>query len=207
MADCYETKLREFAEGKRLGRLTNAVTCSRDDRCDACGSTQPRTLFGLKDGANGRYYFVGQNCLAWLMDNGMVARARYRDRAASAYRREMELRRNGAAEGRQAMEVAPVRLDGRPPGSKVPSLRRILVVERDGEYRALVRLSDGQRSVSARAGESCWHWEWTRHNGGAVLDRVWRPRRAMGASVLRAHRDALVRWRMGAGAASGISGR
>src|SRR5207249_3819792 len=39
MDDCYETKLREFAEGKRLGRLTNTVPCSRDDRCDACGST------------------------------------------------------------------------------------------------------------------------------------------------------------------------
>ena len=203
MDDCYETKLREFAEGKRLGRLTNAVTCSRDDRCDACGSTQPRTLLGLKDSINGRCYFVGQNCLAWLMDNGMVARARYRDRAASAYTREMELRRNGTAEERPAIEVAPVQLDGHPPRSKAASLRRtILVVERDGEYRALVRLSDGQRSVSARAGESCWHWEWTRHNGGAVLDRVWRPRRAMGASVLRAHRDALERWRMGAGAAA-----
>jgi len=72
MDDCYETKLREFAEGKRLGRLTNTVPCSRDDRCDACGSTQPRTLLGLKDSVNGRYYFVGQNCLAWLMENGMV---------------------------------------------------------------------------------------------------------------------------------------
>src|SRR5437899_8882774 len=127
MDDCYETRLREFADGKRLGRLTNTVASGREDRCDACGSTQPRTLFGLKDGGSGRYYFVGQNCLAWLMDNGMVARARYRDKAASAYGREMELRRNGAAEGRQAMEVAAVRLHGRPPGSKVPSPRRSIV--------------------------------------------------------------------------------
>ena len=199
MDDCYETKLREFADGKRLGRLTNTVASSRDDRCDACGSTQPRTLLGLKDGGSGRYYFVGQNCLAWLMVNGMVARARYRDSAVSAYTREMELRRNGSAEGREATGVAPVRLNGHPQGPKVPSLRRVvLVVERNAEYRALVRLSDGQRSVSARAGESCWRWEWTRENGGAVLDRVWQPRRAMGASVLRAHRAALERWRMGA---------
>ena len=200
MDDCYETRLREFAEGKRLGRLTSTVPSSREDRCDACGSPQPRTLFGLKDAVKGRYYFVGQNCLAWLMDNGMVARARYRDRAASAYSREMELRRNGSAEVRQAIGVAPVRLDGHPQGAKLPSLRRIvLVVERDGEYRALVRLSNGQRRVSARAGESCWQWEWTRHDGGALLERVWRPRRAMGACVLRAHRDALERWRMSAG--------
>jgi len=199
MDDCYETKLRGFAEGKRLGRLTNTVPCSRDDRCDACGSTQPRTLLGLKDSVNGQYYFVGQNCLAWLMENGMVARARYRDSAVRAYKREMELRRNGSAEGRQATGVAPVRLNGHPQGLKVPSLRRVvLVVERNDEYQALVRLSDGQRSASARAGESCWRWEWTRDNGGAVLDRVWRPRRAMGASVLRAHRAALERWRRGA---------
>src|SRR3989441_3351826 len=156
MDDCYETRLRNFAEGKGLGSLTNIVPCSRDDRCDACGSTQPRTLLGLKDSVNGRYYFVGQNCLAWLMENGIVARARYRDKAASAYGREMELRRNGGPEGRAAMEIAPVRLDGHLPGSIVPSLRRVvLVVERNDEYQALVRLSDGQRSVSARAGESC----------------------------------------------------
>src|SRR5438445_13248166 len=140
MDDCYETKLREFADGKRLGRLTNTVPCSRDDRCDACGSTQPRTLLGLKDGGSGRYYFVGQNCLAWLMENGMVARARYRDRAARAYTRERELRRNGSAEGSQATGVAPVRLNGHPQGLKVPSLRRVvLVVERNDEYQALVR--------------------------------------------------------------------
>src|SRR5207244_3310070 len=124
MDDCYETKLRDFAEGKRLGRLTNTVACGREDRCDACGSTQPRTLLGLKDSINGRYYFVGQNCLAWLMDNGMVARARYRDRAASAYTREMELRRNGTDEERPAIEVAPGQVDRNPARAKAASHRR-----------------------------------------------------------------------------------
>jgi hypothetical protein len=196
MDDSYGTRLREFAEGKRLGRLTSTVPSSREDRCDACGSSQPRTLFGVKDVVSGRCYFVGQNCLAWLIDNGMVARARYRDKATSAYNREMELRRNGTAEIREVIGVAPGRLNARAQGSKVSSFRRIvLVVERGGEYRALVRLSDGRRSVSARAGEPCWRWEWTRHDGGALLDRVWRPRRALGACVLRAHRDALERWR------------
>src|SRR5438876_11996285 len=112
----------------------------------------------------------------------------------------MALGRNGSAKGGQGPGVAPVVLNGHPQGLKVPSVRRVVLeVERNDEYQALVRLSDGQRSVSARAGESCWRWEWTRNNGGAVLDRVWRPRRAMGASVLRAHRAALERWRRGAG--------
>ena len=204
MDDSYEIRLREFAEGKRLGRLTNTVPSSREDRCDACGSPQPRTLFGLKDTVSDRYYFVGQNCLAWMMDNGMVARARYRDKATSAYSREMELRRNGTAEIHEVIGVAPSRPDGRAQVPEGSSLRRIvLVVEHSGEYRALVRLSDGQRSVSARAGEPCWRWEWTRHDGGALLDRVWRPRRALGACVLRAHRNALELWQASADPRSG----
>jgi len=199
MDDCYETKLAEFAEGKRLGRLTRAVPRSREGRCDACGSSLPRTLFGLKDGVSGRHYFVGQNCLAWLMVNGMIARARYRDWATNAYRLEMELRRNGNADAHEAMGGAPVRVDAQAQCSAASSLRRtVFVVERGGEYRARVRLSDGQRSVSARAGEPCWRSEWTPLDGGVLLERVWRPRRALGACVLRAHREALSLWRASA---------
>ncbi len=92
----YEERLRAFAEGKRLGRLAKAVRDPEDGACDACGSTLPRTLFGLRDTVSDRHYFVGQNCLAWLLETGLVARARYRHSAEVAYRREMEMRRNGA---------------------------------------------------------------------------------------------------------------
>ena len=71
MERCYEQTLREFAEGKRLGRLAKAVRDPSDAACDACGSTLPRTLLGLRDGNSGRYYFVGQNCLGWLLANGL----------------------------------------------------------------------------------------------------------------------------------------
>ncbi len=91
----YEERLRAFAEGKRLGRLAKAVRDPEDGVCDACGSTLPRTLFGLRDTVSDRHYFVGQNCLAWLLETGLVARARYRHSAEVAYRREMEMRRNG----------------------------------------------------------------------------------------------------------------
>ncbi len=68
-----------------------------DGVCDACGSTLPRTLFGLKDTVSDRHYFVGQNCLSWLLDMGLVVWTRYRHSAEVAYRREMEMRQNGAA--------------------------------------------------------------------------------------------------------------
>ena len=80
----YEERLRAFAEGKRLGRLAKAVRDPEDGVCDACGSTLPRILFGLRDTVSDRHYFVGQNCLAWLLETGPVAKARYRHSAEVA---------------------------------------------------------------------------------------------------------------------------
>ena len=91
----YEAALQEFARGKRLARLARFVRARPGDRCDACGSTLPRLLFGLKDAQTERCYFVGQNCLRWLIEAGLVARARFRHNSETAYEREMKLRRNG----------------------------------------------------------------------------------------------------------------
>src|SRR5947208_9030294 len=89
----YETALQEFARDKRLARLARFVRARRDDHCDACGSTLPRLLFGLKDAQSERCYFVGQNCLNWLLEARLVARARFRHSSEIAYEREMKLRR------------------------------------------------------------------------------------------------------------------
>src|SRR3989442_12914523 len=91
----YETALQEFARDKRLARLARFVRARRDDHCDACGSTLPRLLFGLKDAQTERCYFVGQNCLNWLLESGLIARARFRQTSEIAYEREMKLRRDG----------------------------------------------------------------------------------------------------------------
>src|SRR5437667_12828046 len=91
----YEAALDQFARGKRLARLAKYVRARSDDRCDACGSTLPRLLFGLKDAQTERYYFVGQNCLSWLLEARLVARARFRQSSETAYEREMKLRRDG----------------------------------------------------------------------------------------------------------------
>src|SRR3989441_13020679 len=89
----YEAALDQFARGKRLARLAKYVRARSDDRCDACGSTLPRLLFGLKDAQTERCYFVGQNCLNWLLEARLVARARFRHSSEIAYEREMKLRR------------------------------------------------------------------------------------------------------------------
>ncbi len=93
MGNGYETRLIAFAEGKRLARLSRVV--KERGVCDACGSTLPRVLFGLRETVSGRHYFLGQNCLAWLLERRLVARARYRESAEVAYRHEMELRGQG----------------------------------------------------------------------------------------------------------------
>ncbi len=41
----YEQKLTLFVQGKRLLRLPRPVRDRADACCDACGSTQPRTLY------------------------------------------------------------------------------------------------------------------------------------------------------------------
>ncbi len=206
MGSDYEDTLRGFAEGKRLGRLAKAVRDPEEGVCDACGSALPRTLFGLKDTASGRCYFVGQNCLAWLLETGLVARARYRQSAEVAYRQEMELRRNGA--GSTSPEPSPstgsgTDLHGRKAGPPV-SRRTMIIIGSNSHYEALARLDDGRRSVSGRALEPRWRQEWGRHEGAVVLEPVCRPRRAaLALCVLRAYGQALALWRDG----DGLNGR
>ena len=197
----YEERLRDFAEGKRLGRLAKAVRDPEGGGCDACGSTLPRTLFGLRDTVSDRHYFVGQNCLAWLLETGLVARARYRHSAEVAYRREMEMRRNGASASTD--ELSPSTGDqGDLPKHRfdLRKLRRtILITETESHYEAVVRLEDGRRRVSGRAREPRWGRGWARHNGGGVLlERVPRARRnAVINCLLKAYRKARAAWRSG----------
>ncbi len=200
---CYEERLRAFAEGKRLGRLAKAVRDPRGGVCDACGSALPRTLFGLRDTVSGRHYFVGQNCLAWLLETGLVARARYRQSAEVAYRQEMETRRNGTnpADPESTPSVG-AQTDSFDQMSGQPARQRtLIIVESDSHYTALAHIGDGRRRVTARAKETRRHQEWRRHDGAVVLEPVWRPRRAaLAVCVLRAYARALAAWREGTAA-------
>ncbi len=197
----YEERLRAFADGKRLGRLAKAVRDPENGVCDACGSTLPRTLFGLRDTVSDRHYFVGQNCLSWLLEMGLVARARYRQSAEVAYRREMEMRRNGASTATD--EPSPNSGNqGALPGRSddLRNLRRtILITETETHYEALVRLEDGGRRFSGRAREPRWGQGWARYDGGVVLlERVPRAKRnAVVICLLKAYRMARAAWRNG----------
>ena len=197
----YEERLRAFAEGKRLGRLAKAVRDPEGGVCDACGSTLPRTLFGLRDTVSDRHYFVGQNCLGWLLETELVARARYRHSAEVAYRREMEMRRNGASTATDKPSPSTGDQGGLPRRrNDLRDLRRtILITETETHYEALVRLEDGRRRVSGRAREPRWSQGWARHDGGGVLlERVPRAKRnAVIICLLKAYRKARAAWRDG----------
>ena len=62
----YEERLRLFAQGKRLRRFRGLLRSPRSTYCDACGSTQPNHLYGLRDMDTKTDYFVGANCMAKL---------------------------------------------------------------------------------------------------------------------------------------------
>ena len=97
----YKQRLDEFAEGKRLVRLSKPVRDRADAKCDACGSIQPRTLYGQKDEDSGRYYFVGENCLKELVRRGAILRRFGRESGPAAYERERELRAQELGDGRK----------------------------------------------------------------------------------------------------------
>ena len=187
----YEERLRAFVEGKRLARLTRVVRDRPGAGCDACGSTLPRTLFGLKDGSTGRYFFIGQNCLSWLMDRGLMARARYRQSADTAYELEMETRRNGASDAVPAPLRASWSSDGLT-DQRTIIRRTVLIVQANSYCTATVRLAEDARTITARATESLWTQRWIRHDGGFAL--LLDPRTARSALItctLKAHRRAL----------------
>jgi hypothetical protein len=178
-------------EGKRLARLTRVVRDRPGAVCDACGSTLPRTLLGLKDASTGRYFFVGQNCLSWLIEWGLVARARYRESTITAYELEMEARLNGANGSLPASPLASWSSGGLT-DQRTTVRRTVLIVQADGYCTAIVRLADGARTLTARATESLWSRRWIRHDGGfALLPDPRTPRSVLISCTLKAHRQAL----------------
>ena len=62
----YEERLWLFAQGKRLRRFRGLLRAPRSTYCDACGSTLPNHLYGLRDMDTKTDDFVGGNCMARL---------------------------------------------------------------------------------------------------------------------------------------------
>jgi hypothetical protein len=81
----YEERLWLFAQGKRLRRFRGLLRNPRSTYCDACGSTQPSHLYGLRDMETKCDYFVGSNCMAQLSLMLVVERPFVRSDIVSAY--------------------------------------------------------------------------------------------------------------------------
>jgi hypothetical protein len=168
MGNGYETRLIAFAEGKRLARLSRVV--KERGICDACGSTLPRVLFGLRETVSGRHYFLGQNCLAWLLERRLVARARYRESAEVAYRREMELRGQGTP------AVVPEAPTTKPAARQVQPTRPsngAAYVQSTEPARVNGLLANG--SLHSLVAEPHPSFRWVREGGALVLHRVIEP--------------------------------
>ena len=90
--DSYGQKLDMFADGREFVRLSKPLRDHADASCDACGSTQPRTLYCLKDLGAVRYFFVGDNCLKELVKRRVIRRRFGKEAASTAFQEEMDNR-------------------------------------------------------------------------------------------------------------------
>ncbi len=147
----YQERIEEFANNREFKRLTRPLRDRADAICDACGSPQPRTLYGLKDVAAGRYYFVGHSCLGELSKLGVVLRSFCIDAIGQAYEREQELRAQDSGASEEVLSGAmpdPDRVteDGSANRTQEPERRQetnpftltALIREVDGKYQAYV---------------------------------------------------------------------
>ena len=202
----YEDKLNEFADDKRLIRLSRPVRDRGDAICDACGSTQPRTLYPLKDEGTGRYYFVGNNCLKELVRRGVVLRRFGRDSGPSAYEREMRWRAEEREMDKTAEATWPTEDNHLTPETSIadteaapmqdPSqLFPTIIITQDSEYlQAFVCIltPPGTLSFWGCAKEARYEEVWRRvGERGMLLEKVRQERQdALGLCITKAWDDA-----------------
>lgn len=206
----YEQKLDEFARGKSLVRLARTVRDRADARCDACGSTQPRTLHALKDVASDRYYFVGESCFKGLADRGTILRRFGRESAHEAFKTEMERRALEIDKGITAPEPGSNGQHEEAPESESmdassdllsgtwPLFPSAVVVEAAEHYQAFVSILTAQGTICAwgcateSRHEEAWRKRW---DGGLLLEKVTQERpNALGLCLNRAWHDAWSRF-------------
>ena len=172
MAESYQDKLDNFSRGKSFVKLRGSVPNSRGEPCEACGSGQPGTLFGIRELLTGLDHFVGYNCLQELMRKKAVLQGRVRettDEAFSRAHKSKERSGNGRfgqgdsgrpagetntqphpAEGEAASSL-PTLAEGTrhalPPGVPVIATPTLVVWETEDAFRAAVQVN-GQNSVA-----------------------------------------------------------
>ena len=81
----YDQRLLAFAQGKRLRRFRGLLRSPRSTYCDACGSSMPSNLYGLRDMDGKADYFVGANCMSRLSLMLVIERPYVRADIVAAY--------------------------------------------------------------------------------------------------------------------------
>ena len=92
MAESYQDKLDNFSWGKSFVKLRGGVRNSKGELCEACGSGQPGTLFGIRELLTGLDHFVGSNCLRELMRKKVVLQGRVRETTEEAFGRAQRIK-------------------------------------------------------------------------------------------------------------------
>lgn len=164
----YDEQLAEFANEKKFQRLVRPLRGRADASCDACGSSQPRTLYGLKEFESRRFYFVGQNCLSSLTKLGSVTRGFCTDVAGVSFESEMESRGRESTTIHEEPLVEAHSSDDQAPSAKSkvqktsvdddpgiwPLLYTSVIREENDQYQAIV--------LSYTIEGLLWGWGWTK---------------------------------------------
>ena len=177
----YEYKLAEFAREKKLVRMSRPIRDRADVLCDACGSTQPRILYALKDTGSNRYYFVGGNCLQELVRRGAVLRRFSKESGQVAYSAEMQRRAEEAGKSgipTKTTEGSTSAVDTKsralvPNGSSL--CPAILIKQAVDQYLAVVTFSTPEGMVCGigLAQEPRYEDIWQRQpDGGVALEKA-----------------------------------
>ena len=187
-----------------MNRLGRPVRDRADAFCDACGSSQPRILYGLKDKHGDRYYFVGQSCLQELVRLEVISRTFGRQSAASAYQDEMQRRlqerekskitlsSNGKRKGDTQQEAMEPSVEAETRSTQETQLLcpAVLITEGSNQYRAWISLLSAGGTILAwgYAEEDRYEEVWRGQlEGGFLLERVKQERSdALGLCLARA---------------------
>jgi len=199
MSAAYERRLEEFIGEKIFTRLSRPVRNRADAHCDACGSLEPRILFGLKEKESDRYFFVGAECLRWISKRGSVERRYCRESAQVAFEHEMARRGceedHGANAAQSLQEMQ--RFDFIPKSDARSASRQpqVCLWQTPESYLALVRISHQGKWVWGSAEVPRFEEVWEGHgNEEVVLKRVHRERpQAVAECAGAASEDALIK--------------
>jgi hypothetical protein len=234
MTETYDDKLENFSRGKSFLKLRGGVGNSTGELCEACGSGQPGTLFGIRELLTGLDHFVGYSCLRELMRRKAVLQSRVRETSEQAFARtqqgmessangrlgqgqEGKLAGNGDAPPREPNEGEtglPMLGEGThhalPADLPVIATPTLVVWETEDTFRAAVQVlgQDGLASVWGAAERPKWREVLTlRPENGFLLSREERyDRTALARCVRLATQNAYLTLQSGLAEPSGNGG-